>query len=52
MNILDEALEIIRNARAAFASGEITQERLDEVIQQTIELVGVYFEIITEPTKP
>lgn len=50
--ILDEALEIIRNARAAFASGEITQEQRDEVIRQTIEFVGVQFEVITEPIKP
>lgn len=46
--LVEEAKEIIINAKAAFRCGEITQSQRDEVIDNTMKDVAVQLEIIPQ----
>jgi hypothetical protein len=47
--LIQEAREIIRNARAKCKSGDITAAQRDEVIRNTMQDVGYQLEIIPQP---
>lgn len=47
--LVDEAHEIIVNAKRAYDAGEITREQRDEVIANVIKDVGYQTEILHQP---
>lgn len=46
--LIEEAKEIIRNAKLAFRNLEITKDQRDEVIANTVQDVAIQLEIIPQ----
>lgn len=46
--MIAEAEEVLDNARAAYDNGEITHEQYEDVRRQTLEYLGVMYEVIFE----